>query len=621
MSSKLFVFNRPLPAPFDKVGSKKIKVSSKYGDGTEATLSVTVVKGVLAYLGCRNGSSLGAVGRCGLKGVAEYKSSSGLDAYHLAVYDPTSGNLLASGYDKNTEVMETYTVSKAEKDGAALLLAMMPSLMTDQEFSDTMDSLEAEHQGGYTDVKKATELMALLCDNAYRRVNDDTCPAHVAVSIDNAGNVVRVSQTHLDSGAFTPDQVVAGEFTILAHTGAAPVIQVGEAIPHSDFVGKYALDPARMLNLHEQVLVPKLEPWYILPQEVVSVCKHAQLSTDRAMPMRNFLLRGPAGTGKTEGARAIAAGLGLPYVKYTCSANTEVYDFIGQVFPDTEVASTGDAELDREREALKAMGGITYGNVKTLMGLPDLDDMDYDPTGVFHALSGYEKVDATAQDCMSVVLDKVTDKLQKLCRVVPESANAGQTYTYVETDFIRALKYGYVCEIQEPTTIIQPGVLVGLNSLLEQNGTITLPTGEVIRRHPDAVVVVTTNISYEGCRGMNQSVLDRMNLAQDIELPDPEIMAQRAMSVTGCDDDVMVSRMVQVVNDMSDYCRKNGVTDGSCGMRSLIDWIMSAEITGDPYTSAMVTIISKATADEEDRNALITSVLEPIFAPLRRKAV
>ena len=42
-------------------------------------------------------------------------------------------------------------------------------------------------------------------------------------------------------------------------------------------------------------------------------------------------------------------------------------------------------------------------------------------------------------------------------------------------------------------------------------------------------------------------------------------------------------------------------------MRSLISWIMSTEITGDPYTSALCTVISKATSDEEDRNALITS--------------
>lgn len=621
MSTKLFAFDRRLPAPFDKGGKKKVKVSSTYGDGTEATLSSTVVKAVLAYCACKDGSKPGAVGICGSKGVAEYKSASGADAYHLAVYDPSNGTVLASKYDSGTEVMETYSMGKSGQDGAAVLLAMIPALAADQEFADNLDAFMAEYRDSFSDLPKATDLAAILCDNAYRRVKDKSCPAHLQVNIDNSGNVMRVSQTHLDSGNFTPDRVLAGEFTILAHTGATVVLEQKETVPHSDFVGKYILTPARGLTAHEEALVPTLAPWYVLPEEVVSICAHAQKSTEKSLPMRNFLLRGPAGTGKTEGAKAIAAGLHLPYVKYTCSANTEVYDFIGQVFPETDGPSTGDADLDRERQELKEMGGITYENVKKIMGLPDLDDMDYDPEGTYMLLTGHAKAGATSQDCMAEVMDQVTAKLQKLCTVKPETVNAGQTYTYTETDFIRALKYGYVCEIQEPTTIMQPGVLVGLNSLLEQNGTITLPTGEVIRRHPDAVVVVTTNVSYEGCRGMNQSVLDRMNLTQDIELPAPEIMAQRAMSVTGCEDDVLVSRMVQVVNDMADFCRKNGISDGSCGMRSLIDWIMSAEITGDPHTSALCTIISKATADEEDRNAIITSVLEPIFAPKRKKAV
>ena len=160
---------------------------------------------------------------------------------------------------------------------------------------------------------------------------------------------------------------------------------------------------------------------------------------------------------------------------------------------------------------------------------------------------------------------------------------------------------------------------MGLNSLLEQEGSITLPTGEIIRRHPDTVVIVTTNVSYEGCRQMNQSVVDRMSLVKDIELPEPEVMVQRAMAVTGCADEYLVSQMVQVVNDMADYCRKNSITDGACGMRSLIDWVISAEISGDPYLSAKYTVISKATADEEDREALITTILDPMFAPKRKR--
>ena len=165
-----------------------------------------------------------------------------------------------------------------------------------------------------------------------------------------------------------------------------------------------------------------------------------------------------------------------------------------------------------------------------------------------------------------------------------------------------------------PTTIMQPGVLVGLNSLLEQKGSITLPTGEVIERHPDTVVVVTTNISYEGCRTLNQSIVDRMSMVCDIELPTPDVMTKRAMSVTGETDEILVAEMVEATNSMAKYCKENSIMDGCVGMRSLIDWIYSTQVTGNVYESALYTILSKATSDEQDREAIKTAVLSPIFS-------
>lgn len=617
--TNLFNFSRSLPAPFDTLRNKKVKVSSKYGSGMESTLCSSAIKAIHALCRCMDGSSEGAVGTIDNRTVAEYKSSIGPDSYHLVVYDTKAGNLLASVYDKSTEVMEVYTLNNSGRDGAAVLMAMMPAFMEDEEFSKHLESYHNHMNDGFSDLSAATDDMAILCDNMYRRVKDETCAAHVKVVLDKSGNLMRISQTQLDSGAYTPNDVIAGEFTVFAQTGPVVIKRSTNTVEHSDFISKYQFNPGRSLSPLEKSLVPQLPAWYIIPDEVVDICKHANATTGKAMPMRNFLLRGPAGTGKTMGAKAIAAGLNLPYMKYTCSAGTEIFDFVGMIFPETDSVSTGDAELDREREALKAMGGINYANVAALMHLPDLDDMDYDPAGVYKALTGIDNDDASAQDCMSIVLDKVTEKVQQLSKRAENHQSSGQSCTYVETDFIKALKNGYVIEIQEPSTIMQPGVLVGLNSMLEQSGSITLPTGEIINRHPDAVVVVTTNISYEGCRGLNQSVIDRMSLVRDVELPAPEIMVQRAMSVTGCADDYLVSQMVQVVNDMSDYMRKNSITDGSCGMRSLIDWIISTEITGDPYASALYTIISKATADEDDRQALINTVLEPIFAPRRSK--
>lgn len=618
--NNLFNYSRSLPVPFDTMTNKKVKVASMYGAKTESTLCGSVIKAVHAMCRCMNGTGEGAVGQIDTnKSVAEYKSSVGPDAYHLVVFDAASGSALASVYDKNTELIEQYVAHPSQRDGAAIFFALMPFLMSDVEFDETFQEYYDQFIAGYPDMAKATESMAILCDNAYRRIKDDTCPAHINITVDKSGNLMRVSQGQLDSGSFVPTSVTAGEFTIFAKTGPAVIKKAGVVVEHTDFVGKYPLTPGRTLSALELSLIPKLPEWYIIPPEVVDICKHAQKTTGRPMQMRNFLLRGPAGTGKTMGAKAIAAGLGLPYMKYTCSANTEIFDFTGMIFPETDAVSTGSSELDREREILKSMGGINYANVAKLMRLPDLDDMDYDPVGVYQALTGVENLAATVQDCMSVVLEKVTEKVQALSKRAENRQSSGQNYTYVETDFVKALKHGYLVEVQEPSTIIQPGVLVGLNSLLEQEGSITLPTGEIIRRHPDTVVIVTTNVSYEGCRQMNQSVVDRMSLVKDIELPEPEVMVQRAMAVTGCADEYLVSQMVQVVNDMADYCRKNSITDGACGMRSLIDWVISAEISGDPYLSAKYTVISKATADEEDREALITTILDPMFAPKRKR--
>lgn len=559
--TNLFNFGRPLPEPFEKLPNKKVKgAASKYG-ALEATLCASVLKGVNAFCACVNGTGQGAVGNIeGQRYVAEYKSSMGADTYHLVVYDASTGNFLASVYDRDTELMEQYTAHPSARDGAALFFAMMPKLLEDQEFKENFQAYREQRKDGFPDLPKAVTAAAILCDNAYRRVKDESCPVHVKVRVDKSGNLMRVSRAQLDSGLYKPGTVLAGEFTVFSNTSGNRVHRPVQVIEHKDFVGKYPLTPGRKLSAGEQALVPALPEWYVIPPEVVDICKHAKLTTGKPAQMRNFLLRGPAGTGKTMGAKAIAAGLGLPYMKYTCSAGTEIYDFVGMVFPDTEHA-TGDAQLDREREQLRSLGGMTYENVSKLLHLPDLEDMDYDPAGVYQSLTGVENQAATAQDCMALVLEKVTEKVRQLSAAPAETS--GQTYSYVETDFIKALKNGYVAEIQEPSTILQPGVLVGLNSLLEQEGTITLPTG--------------------------------------------------------AEDEYQVAQMVQVVCDMADFCRKNGVMDGVVGMRSLLDWVLSAQISGDPYTSALDTVVSKAAADPEDREALITSVLDPVFAPRRRK--
>ena len=608
--SNLFAFSRSLPKPFEGC-DKKVSVSSKYGDGTKATLSASVIKAINAICACFIGTE-GAVGVIDNRTVAEYKSSVSPHSFHLVVYNRTDGTVLASVYDNETEAMERYVLNASGRDGAAIMMALYPVLMEDAEFKENFDIYYKQFKVAFTDFDTAHDAMAIMCDNAYRRIKDPTNPRHIKVEIDLSGNLTMVSQASLDANAFVPKTVSAGEFTIFAKTDRARKVSFS-SVDHADFVGKYAFSE-REFTAEEEALIPTLPDWYIIPREVVYVCNHAKATTGRPTQMRNFLLRGSAGSGKTMGAKAIAAGLHLPYVKYTCSAGTEIFDFIGQVFPAT---GKDNAENGSKREPFTDLEGQLkdYAGFAKRYHLPALDDIEYAPEKAYRELTGESKTNATAQDCMAALLQKALVGAVMSIGQEGGGRTHGQEFIYTETDFLKALKNGYVVEIQEPTTILQPGVLVGLNSLLEQGGSILLPTGQQIQRHPDAVVIVTTNMTYEGCRGMNQSVTDRMSLVVDVELPDADVMVQRAMSITGSTDDYQVTLMVEVVNKIAEYCRKNGVTDGTIGMRSLIDWIVSSEITGDVYGSALHTIISKATSDEEERAALVTTILEPIFVP------
>ena len=281
--SNLFNFSKSLPEPFNTLANKKVKVSSKYGDGTQSTLCATVIKAIHAVCNCMTGTGEGAVGSIDHRTVAEYKSAAGTDIYHLVVFDSSTGNIMASVYDKNTETIENYQLHSSARDGAAVMMALMPLFLKDDEFDDNFQTYFDQRVAGYPDMTKTTEAMAILCDNVYRRIKDDSCSAHVKVTLDKSGNVLRVSQSHLLAGAYTPTSVLAGEFTILAQTSKVTVSAARTSIDHKDFVSQYKLTGSRILTALEEALVPKLEEWYIIPEEVVGICQHALKTTGKPM--------------------------------------------------------------------------------------------------------------------------------------------------------------------------------------------------------------------------------------------------------------------------------------------------------------------------------------------------
>ena len=102
-------------------------------------------------------------------------------------------------------------------------LSLIHIFSKDDEFRENYEHYYDQFVSGYTDMTLATEAMAYMCDNAYRRIKDETCSAHLKVNVDKSGNIYRVSNAQLDYGAFIPTVVTAGEFSIFAKTARTVV--------------------------------------------------------------------------------------------------------------------------------------------------------------------------------------------------------------------------------------------------------------------------------------------------------------------------------------------------------------------------------------------------------------
>ena len=595
-TNKLFerwTWSYPIPKPFDDIETVRTDIKSCHNTSRTAksTLHGATLSGILAYMELEADPSAakGAIGTQNDMVIAEYPSHRPGET-HTVVFNRKSGKFIAGVFDSSGN-MGNYTLTETGNTGSAMFFALMPQLLEDDEFNENYTTLLECRKDNYSDMQKAEDAAFVLCDNAYRRIAHPSASDNsgIRITIPNTGNIQPFTKLNLDSNVYSPTSVLMGNFEILK-AGAAPA-PVSAYIKKEDFAGKYGLSERKFTSA-EAGLIPDLPDWYVIPQEVVTVCQHAKVTTASHQPMRNFMMRGPAGTGKTEGAKAIAAGLGLPYVHITCSANTEIFDLLGQMLPD----------MDEAKQMVEISGE-----------LPTFDDIRFDPPTAYEKLCGVYDEEITEDAVYEKLVEVIAQNIRKeQMESVPEK-DVRQKFRYVDTPFVQAMRHGYVVELQEPSIIANPGVLVGLNSLLDRCAAITLPTGEKITRHPDTVVVVTTNNDYAGCKAMNQSVISRMNLVIDMEEPTVDVLTKRVSGITGCTEINVVRKMAETVKNIAERCHETMITDGCCGVRELISWVQSYMICKNELEAAQYTVLASVSSDPENRADILESCLHPQF--------
>ena len=489
------------------------------------------------------------------KHVAELVCDDGTVQY--AIFDPKKGVFKGCVLAEDDDTPQRYMINEGNPLGAnglptktktghyatVLVLSMLPELFKDEEFKTNYDKVmnilttaiaeETPISSDMTD--ELTDALAVATDNAEFRMGYKELKTTVYVDYDNYMSAEReVPLLKIPDvqagGRYHPSTIDVGKFNILT---IADTVDEEQPSGSSDSVwDKYTLTTEYQDSPYLPVVDKETT---LVPDYVETMCQHVVASKK----FRNFGMRGSAGSGKSMSAKIMAAMLHVPHYVFTCSANTEISDFQGQIIP--VLKSAGD---DSENKTLQ--------------------------------------------------------------------------YTYAESPLLKAVRYGGVIEIQEPNVIVQPGVIVGLNGIMEPDGILTLPTGEVVRRHPNTIVVITTNVTYEGCRDMNVSLLDRLDLVFDVNNPSVEELVERCKAQTGFKDDALLKEMAQIVEDTSEAMNKDGIEDGTAGLRSLINWAQSTMITGDPYSSGLNCLISKTTSSAEDREKLAKRLASATFAKRKR---
>ncbi len=200
-------------------------------------------------------------------------------------------------------------------------------------------------------------------------------------------------------------------------------------------------------------------------------------------------------------------------------------------------------------------------------------------------------------------MDK-SDVLGSILPVMSEKDDKSDTveYRFYPSEIVRAYENGWLLEIQEPTVIRDAAVLMALNSALEPDGSLNLPT-RIVHRHPDFIAVITTNRGYNGYRPLNEALRDRVQHAEKLDLPPKEVMMERAKAKTGYQSESVLSLLAETIMLLDETARANAIK-GVAGMRSYIFWVDAVQSGASVKHALYHKVLYKITTDPQELTIL-----------------
>lgn len=506
----------------------------------------------------------------------------------------SSGSILLVG--GNVTKNEDGTMSVKEYDlkdrvGTTVVGALFPLFTTSEEFDLLLDSYRFDRQEYFTknsleksqltcsvnmDEEKCRDL-ALLSDNAYRHMINDSY---------NVGMEVEVSKLFTSDPVFTEEVISwTDPFDLIVTAGATIASTQQPGII-------YQMPVAWEYSEEEKELIPHIDN-YVWNEEINVITKAIDVGE------KNIILFGGAGTGKSITTKKVAELYGVPWMQFSMTHETETIDVLGKYVPNTEGVPDQQA-IDK-----------IMSEPKPYRSIPDPGQLAYGAfSDLYSELTGEIKPSADRVDVMEAYNKAILFEAQQKLRVEQARKTSSNAFTFIESNIVKAIKNGYVIEIEEGNLA---NVLSGVNSLLDpERGFAVLENGEVIHRHPNCIIIMTMNPSYEGTREINEAVKDRFGIKIYIDELHKSQLIERVKAKGTTLNDNLIDKMANVIIAVNDYKNANGYSEGVCGLRTFLKWVKLSEAMDGDYQKAMMhTVLTSCSMNAEIMEDIYTNSIKP----------
>ncbi|RHG78593.1 hypothetical protein DW243_17445, partial [Mediterraneibacter gnavus] len=432
------------------------------------------------------------------------------------------------------------------------------------EFAQNFILFMQQMKEGWKNAKLALKAAFLCCDNLYRRVENVQDFSNEGIPLEKSqlgkNGMEQLSTLAIESELYAPNDAIKGTFRIFGETKKVREWTLKEL--------------QKIYRQHWQVSKDYQDRIPRLPEDM-KVGEYAQdiLSAIVESPFRKFMITGNAGTGKTTDAQMIAQILGVPYFALNCGPETDESTLVAGIYPNSR-KKTEDS-----------------------MKFPSLQEFVTDPMQVLEEVAHTRKEGITKSEAFRELLDAVYQSGYQ------KAKNEGD-FVMQESEIIKGCRMPSVIEIMEASLIVEPGTLGKLNRLLDDSRKLDLLYGEVVERHPNAIIIITTNLNYVANREFDFSVVSRMNKVQHRKDLTEQQLAERAMFRTGCKDMEVLKQMAKVMKRLDAVVKEEFGKAGLCGYREYENWVYEYMRTQNLVKAAEDTVLSKLASDEEDRDML-----------------